>query len=216
MGRHGRDKLYFTGGLGSRHSDEAIGDRYELPSERAYSETCAAIATHAVGVADVPGHRRGAVRSTCSRRSLYNAYAVGLSADGTALLLRQPAAAARPTTSSVRRRGRRRPLRRRGSAARAARRTSCAGWPNSQDHIAAEPRRRAASVASTPRRAVDTEALGLTIDTDYPWDGDVRLTVDARRPADARSPCACPAGRRTRPSRVDGEPADAASASTDG
>ena len=37
-------KLYITGGLGSRHSDEAIGDRYELPSERAYAETCAAIA----------------------------------------------------------------------------------------------------------------------------------------------------------------------------
>ena len=30
-----------TGALGSRHRDEAFGDPYELPSDRAYAETCA-------------------------------------------------------------------------------------------------------------------------------------------------------------------------------
>jgi uncharacterized protein len=38
-------KTYITGGHGSRHRDEAIGDAYELPSDRAYAETCAAIAS---------------------------------------------------------------------------------------------------------------------------------------------------------------------------
>ncbi len=38
-------KTYVTGGHGSRHRDEAIGDAYELPSDRAYAETCAAIAS---------------------------------------------------------------------------------------------------------------------------------------------------------------------------
>jgi hypothetical protein len=38
-----RRKMYVTGGLGSRPSDEAIGDPYELPNERGYAETCAAI-----------------------------------------------------------------------------------------------------------------------------------------------------------------------------
>ncbi|GAA2886820.1 hypothetical protein GCM10020220_091310 [Nonomuraea rubra] len=37
-------KLYVTGGLGSRHSDEAIGDRYELPSRARLQRDCAAIA----------------------------------------------------------------------------------------------------------------------------------------------------------------------------
>ncbi|WP_170285689.1 glycoside hydrolase family 127 protein [Microbacterium rhizomatis] len=37
-------RLYLTGGTGSRHRDEAFGDAYELPSERAYAETCAGIA----------------------------------------------------------------------------------------------------------------------------------------------------------------------------
>ncbi len=34
-------KTYLTGGLGSRHSEEAFGDRWELPPDRAYAETCA-------------------------------------------------------------------------------------------------------------------------------------------------------------------------------
>ncbi|GIH07009.1 hypothetical protein Rhe02_50760 [Rhizocola hellebori] len=38
-------KTYLTGGMGSRHRDEAFGDAYELPPDRAYTETCAAIAS---------------------------------------------------------------------------------------------------------------------------------------------------------------------------
>lgn len=37
-------RTYLTGGLGSRHRDEAFGDPYELPPDRAYTETCATIA----------------------------------------------------------------------------------------------------------------------------------------------------------------------------
>ena len=38
-------KAYLTGGVGSRHKDEAFGDPYELPPDRAYCETCAAVAS---------------------------------------------------------------------------------------------------------------------------------------------------------------------------
>jgi DUF1680 family protein len=38
-------RSYITGGVGSRHRDEAFGDPYELPPDRAYCETCAAIAS---------------------------------------------------------------------------------------------------------------------------------------------------------------------------
>ncbi len=37
-------QVYVTGGLGARHSGEAFGDDYELPNEKAYSETCASVA----------------------------------------------------------------------------------------------------------------------------------------------------------------------------
>lgn len=36
-------KLYLTGGIGSRHSNEGFGDPYELPNRTAYTEGCAAI-----------------------------------------------------------------------------------------------------------------------------------------------------------------------------
>jgi DUF1680 family protein len=42
-------KSYVTGALGSRHRDEAIGDPHELPPDRAYAETCAAIASFQLG-----------------------------------------------------------------------------------------------------------------------------------------------------------------------
>ena len=38
-----RSKQYLTGGLGARWEGEAFGDHYELPADRAYAETCAAI-----------------------------------------------------------------------------------------------------------------------------------------------------------------------------
>ncbi|GAA1586290.1 glycoside hydrolase family 127 protein [Actinoplanes couchii] len=42
-------RTYLTGGQGSRHRDEAYGDAYELPPDRAYAETCAAIASFQLG-----------------------------------------------------------------------------------------------------------------------------------------------------------------------
>lgn len=38
-------KMYVTGGAGSRYEGEAFGEEYELPNKRAYTETCAAIAS---------------------------------------------------------------------------------------------------------------------------------------------------------------------------
>ncbi len=38
-------RTYLTGGMGSRHSDESFGEDYELPPDRAYSETCAGVAS---------------------------------------------------------------------------------------------------------------------------------------------------------------------------
>lgn len=38
-------RTYVTGAMGSHHQDEAYGDDWELPSDRAYGETCAGIAS---------------------------------------------------------------------------------------------------------------------------------------------------------------------------
>jgi DUF1680 family protein len=38
-------RTYITGGVGSRYTNEAFGDPYELPPDRAYAETCGAISS---------------------------------------------------------------------------------------------------------------------------------------------------------------------------
>ncbi|HSZ42579.1 MAG TPA: beta-L-arabinofuranosidase domain-containing protein [Trebonia sp.] len=75
-------RTYLTGGNGSRHSAESFGDAYELPPDRAYNETCAAIAAIqwswrlllATGEAKYADHME---------RVLYNGFAGSISADGT-------------------------------------------------------------------------------------------------------------------------------------
>ncbi len=74
-------KTYLTGGNGSRHSDEAFGDRFELPPDRAYNETCAAIASFQWGwrLLLATGEARYA---DLMERVLYNAFGAAISTDG--------------------------------------------------------------------------------------------------------------------------------------
>jgi hypothetical protein len=74
-------KTYLTGGNGSRHSDEAFGDRFELPPDRAYNETCAAIASFhwSWRLLLATGDARYA---DLMERLLYNAFAAAISTDG--------------------------------------------------------------------------------------------------------------------------------------
>lgn len=74
-------QMYVTGGLGARHDGEAFGADYELPNARAYTETCAAIAS-------VMGHWRLLQITADARYAdgleqvLYNGFLSGVSLDG--------------------------------------------------------------------------------------------------------------------------------------
>jgi hypothetical protein len=74
-------KTYLTGGIGSRHFDESIGDPFELPPDRAYCETCAAIASIMWNwrMLLVTGESRFA---DLLERTLYNGFLAGMSLDG--------------------------------------------------------------------------------------------------------------------------------------
>jgi DUF1680 family protein len=76
-----RHKLYVTGGIGARHLAEALGQPYELPSELAYSETCAAIGSimWSWRMLLATGESRFA---DLIERTLYNALLGGVSLDG--------------------------------------------------------------------------------------------------------------------------------------
>ncbi|MGA3220270.1 MAG: beta-L-arabinofuranosidase domain-containing protein [Acidimicrobiales bacterium] len=74
-------KTYITGGMGSRHQDEAFGEPFELPSDRAYCETCASIASIMLSwrLTLATGDPRFA---DLAERTLYNGFLSGWGLDG--------------------------------------------------------------------------------------------------------------------------------------
>jgi DUF1680 family protein len=75
-------RTYLTGGMGSRHRDESFGDPYELPPDRAYAETCAAIAAVMLGWRLLLA-TGGAGYADAVERFLYNGVLPGMSLSGT-------------------------------------------------------------------------------------------------------------------------------------
>jgi DUF1680 family protein len=75
-------KAYVTGNAGARHAGEAFGDAYELPSGRAYCETCAAVAI-AMWSWRMLLLRGEAAYADWFEKVLYNAVLAGAGADGT-------------------------------------------------------------------------------------------------------------------------------------
>ncbi len=84
-------KMYITGGVGSRAAGESFGDPYELPSQTAYAEACAA-------VANVMWNYRLLMLTGDARyadtleRTLYNAVNAGMSLSGNQYCYRTPLA----------------------------------------------------------------------------------------------------------------------------
>jgi DUF1680 family protein len=74
-------KMYITGGIGARHEGESFGENYELPNKTAYNETCASIG-------DVYWNHRLFMLYGDKKyydvieRTLYNGLISGLSLDG--------------------------------------------------------------------------------------------------------------------------------------
>ncbi len=86
-----RRKMYITGGVGSRSAGESFGDPYELPSESAYAETCAAVANVMWNfrLLMMTGDAR---YSDVLERTLYNGANAGMSLGGNLYCYRNPLA----------------------------------------------------------------------------------------------------------------------------
>ena len=85
-------KAYVTGALGARFEGEAFGADFELPNERAYAETCAAIGGvfFSFRLLCLTGQARYA---EAIETQLYNSIISGLSHDGTGYFYMNPLAA---------------------------------------------------------------------------------------------------------------------------
>jgi uncharacterized protein len=84
-------RMYVSGGLGSRYEGEAFGKDFELPNERAYAETCAAIGSVMWNwrMLGIEGDARFA---DLIEHTLYNAVLPGLSLDAQHYFYQNPLA----------------------------------------------------------------------------------------------------------------------------
>ena len=166
-------KTYLTGGLGSRWDREAFGDPYELPTDRAYAETCAAIGgvQWAWRMLLATGDARYA---DAIERMLFNGFLAGISLSGTEYFYVNPLqhrAGAHADGDRSPAHGRR-------------------GWfdcaccpPNvmrtlaSLDGYLATRDAEGVQLHQYAPGTVTSGDIGLEVETDYPWDGLVRVRV---------------------------------------
>ncbi|MEU1185076.1 beta-L-arabinofuranosidase domain-containing protein [Streptomyces sp. NPDC005820] len=184
-------KTYLTGGVGSRHDWEAFGDGHELPADRAYTETCAAIASihFSWRMALLTGEAR---YSDLVERTLFNGFLGGVGLDGLTWLYVNPL--------HRRSRAHERPG---DQAAERTRWFRCACCPpNAMRLLASLPH----YVASTDGGGglqlhqyatgeYGGEGLVVRVESAYPWQGAVTVTVvaapKAERTLSLRLPAWC-------------------------
>ncbi len=176
-------RTYITGGQGSHHQDEAFGDDWELPSDRAYSETCAGIASVMFSWRLLLAGGESAYADLIER-TLFNVVATSPAADGRSFFYantlhqRVPASSQTPTPPP---RAPPRRCARRGSTCRAALRTWPAPWPASMptsrpptDHGIQIHQYAPSEIRTT---LTDGRAVSLDVATRYPSEGSIRVSV---------------------------------------
>lgn len=169
-------KLYITGGVGSRHLAEAFGKPYELPNDLAYCETCAAIASimWCWRMLLITGESRFA---DLAERTLYNAVLSGVSLDGELYFYVNPLAD----------NGEPEHLHRGGPSRKPWHNVACCP-PNvmrlvaSLGHYAATWDDGGVQIHQYGAASIKVELPGvgtvaLRIESEYPWDGQIRIVV---------------------------------------
>ncbi|MEU4234657.1 beta-L-arabinofuranosidase domain-containing protein [Nonomuraea sp. NPDC026600] len=169
-------RTHLTGGMGSRHSDESFGEDYELPPDRAYSETCAGIGSimlaHRLLLAT--GDARYA---DLAERTLYNVLATGVALDGKSFFYANPLRVRVPAE----------PLEGVNHAAEGGLRSPWFDVSCCPHNIARTLASLAAYVATSDAGGLQIHhftpgeithgSLGVRVETGYPWSGGVCVRV---------------------------------------
>ncbi|MEU4243300.1 beta-L-arabinofuranosidase domain-containing protein [Actinoplanes sp. NPDC026619] len=165
-------KTYLTGGQGSRHKDEGFGDPYELPPDRAYAETCAAIGSFQLAWRLLLATGRSGYADEMERL-LYNGIAASTALDGKSFFYSNPLQLRTGHDGSHE-----------DTPSQRLTWYSCACCPPNLARLMASLHAYAATSTSAGLQlhlyaAGTVTGGGLTLDvrTSYPWDATVTLTV---------------------------------------
>jgi uncharacterized protein len=172
-------KMYLTGGLGARHHGESFGDNYELPNPSAYNETCAAIA-------GIFWYQRmfllhgDAKYIDVLERTLYNGFLSGISLSGDKFFYANPLESDGKWPFNVKVGATRSPWFE----------CSCCP-PNIARLLASLPGYVYATrgetlyvnlfIADTCQAEVEGTKVSLQQEANYPWDGNIKITVNPER-----------------------------------
>jgi uncharacterized protein len=195
-------KTALTGGNGSRHEGEAFGDGFELPPDRAYNETCAAIASFQWSwrLLLATGESKYA---DLMERVLYNGFGAAVSADGRRFFYVNP-------------------LQRRDDhfenddPGRRWEWFSCACCPPNIMRLLASLHHYLATTADdvlylhllTPSRISASLAggsLSVEVGTEYPWDGHITVGVRSAPDAECGLAIRIPDWNRDQRARLNGD-----------
>ena len=166
-------KMYVTGGVGSSHLGEAFTRAFDLPNESAYAETCAAIGlvffAHRMLQVDADG-----CYADVMERALYNGVLSGISRDGTKFFYVNPLASS--------------------GAHHRQEWFGCACCPPNIARLLASLGQYVYSksddglylhlyVGGRVKTEVAGQVVTLAQEGQYPWQGQIRVTMDLPAPA---------------------------------
>jgi DUF1680 family protein len=175
-------KLYLTGGIGALHRGEAFGQDYELPNLTAYAETCAAIANALWNYRMFLLHGEAKYLDVLER-VIYNGFLSGISFSGDLFFYSNPLASDGQFKFNRRETASRRPW------------FDCSCCPTNVVRFlpslsgyiyAYQPGQLYLNLFIGGQATISMLEQAVTVrqETNYPWDGQVKITLTPERPAD--------------------------------
>lgn len=165
-------KLYITGGIGATSNGEAFGKNYELPNATAYCETCAAIGNVYVNYRLFLLHGESKYYDVLER-TLYNGLLAGVSLDGGAFFYPNPLQSAGQHQRKA------------WFGCACCPSNICRFMPSLPGYIYAvksEKEQRSLYVnlymSNQTELKVNGKKVKLSQETDYPWDGNVKIRFE--------------------------------------
>lgn len=175
------EKMYITGGIGGTHMGESFSFPYDLPNDTAYAETCASIGLvfFARRMLEIAPKAKYA---NVMERALYNGILSGMALDGKSFFYVNPLEVLPEACHKDERKFHVKPIRQKWFG--------CACCPPNLARILSSIGAYAYTenentlfthlyMGSTVTKSVGDKDVTVKVDSDFPWNGDVKLTVKA-------------------------------------